>query len=84
MIVADVVFEKLFDDGAFENDKTLDYFMEFIDAFAPCEHSEQEVFTGVLVDCIKEYQRQAFALGFKCCVDAFLESRTLSEVMTNL
>lgn len=83
MIVADVVFKKLFDDGAFENDKTLDNFMEFVDAFAPCDHSDQQVFSSVLVDCIKEYQKLAFALGFKCCVDAFFESRSISELISN-
>ncbi len=81
MLIADIVFEKLFEDGAFESEKTLDCYMEFVDALAPCEQSERDVFCPALIDCIKEYQKQAFRLGFKCCVDAFLESRSITELM---
>ena len=81
MLIADIVFEKMFSDGAFESDKTLDEYMMFIDDFSPADADESQVFTAVLIDVIKAYQKQAFRLGFRCCVDAFLESRSITELM---
>lgn len=83
MLIADFAFEKLFDKGALETSATLDLFMMFLDNFAPADSDQSQLFSSVLVDVIKEYQRQAFRLGFKCSVDAFLESRSISELISS-
>ena len=75
MLTTDILFDKLFEECCFENEKTLRALSDFVDAFGVFGDNNQVVFEAVLTDCILEYQKLAFAVGFSTALNMVLDSR---------
>lgn len=56
-------------DCPFETDETIEFFMSFVDNFAPADSGSSAVFESALIDCITLYQKRAFEVGFRSAID---------------